>query len=144
MKYHKNSLISQTTLKQIKRSKTCFLSTITCSFIPLQAHMRITLNLRNTAFSQHAQRSRGSRFAWSGNYNVTMYHNKFVFAFSFPQMKEKKVRQIMGKLLPLLLEVGLHCWTLVILSNSHARHTHHHARENRAYFIFIHWLLFIF
>ena len=92
----------------------------------------------NTAFSQDAQRSRGSRFAWSGSYNVTMYHNKFVFAFSFPQMKEKKVRQTMGKLLPLLLEVGLHCWTLVILSNSQARHTHHHARENRAYFIFIH------
>ena len=46
----------------------------------------------NTAFSQDAQRSRGSRFAWSGSYNVTMYHNKFVFAFSFPQMKEKKVR----------------------------------------------------
>ena len=74
-----------------------FLSTITCSFTPLQAHMRITLNLRNTAFSQDARRSRGSRFAWSGSYNVTMYHNKFVFAFSFPQMKEKKVRQTMGK-----------------------------------------------
>lgn len=148
----RNSLISQTTSKQIKMSKagwffdkkTSFLSMITCLFIPVQAYMCITSNLRNTAFSQDTSGSRGSRFAWSISYKVTMYQNKFVFAFSFPKIKEKKVRQTMGKLRPLLLDVGLHCWTLLVLSNSHARHSHHHARENRAHFIFIHWLLLIF
>ena len=129
----RNSLISQTTSKQIKMSKagwffdkkTWFLSMITCSSIPVQAHMCITLNLR-------LSRSRRSRFAWSVSYKVAMYQNKFVFAFSFPKIKEKKVRQTMGKHRPLLLDVGPHCWTLVVLSNSHARHSHHHARENRA------------
>ena len=127
-----------------QKKKTWFLSMITCSSIPVQAYMCIALNLRNIAFSQDASRSRGSRLAWSVSFYVTNYQNKFVFAFSFPKIKDKKVRQAMDTLYPLLMDLGLYCWTLVVLSNFDARHSHRHARENRDYFIFIHWLLFIF
>ena len=54
----------------------------------------------------------------------------------------KRYKQI-GKLRPLLVGVGPHSWTLVVLSSSHARNSHALARENGACFIFIRRLLFM-
>ena len=41
----------------------------------------------------------------------------------------KRYKQI-GKLRPLLVDVGPHSWFLVVLSSSHARNSHALAREN--------------
>ena len=54
----------------------------------------------------------------------------------------KRYKQI-GKLRPLLVGVGPHSWTLVVLSSSHARNSHALARENGACFIFIRRLFYL-